>query len=102
MKSWLFAMVFAGVGVPFILADSASTARDLESLDRRADAAREARCIGLAGQYGLAREAGRSLCRCVVGEAGRRGIERPHGAYDEAGLPEVLGHCERATGIAIS
>lgn len=102
MKSWLFAALFAGIGVPLILADAASTSRALDAHDRRADASRETRCVGLAGQYGLSRERGQALCGCVVGEARRRGIEGPHGAYDEARLPAVLDHCERATGIAIA
>jgi len=101
MKSWLFPLLFAAVGVPLIIADSASTSSDLNSLDRRANASREARCVGLIQQTRLSREPGQTLCRCVIREAQRRGADGPYGSYDEAKFPEVLDHCERATGVRI-
>lgn len=101
MKSWLLPGLLAGMGVPLIIADAASTSSELDTLDRPAEARREARCVGLVRQTGLSPEPGQTLCRCIVREARRRGVDGPHGSYD-ARLPEVIAYCEGATGIRIA
>lgn len=99
MPKWLMPALFACVGVPLILADAASTSGELSAVDQRAEASRASRCVDLATERGLSRAPAQSLCGCIVREAERRGIDGPHGSYDEARLPAVVSHCERTTGV---
>ena len=86
-----FGLLFVLVGVPLILWSAVGTNKELAELDT--PEAREAQCRAKAADFELSEGAAEGFCGCLVREADKRGLNREHGSYDEAGLIPVVELC---------